>query len=379
MSVGVNLVGYLDAEVGTGEAGRLVATALTAAGVPHADVGEVATASRRAHPFAFVTPAQAHHPVNVLCLNADMLPAFAQRAGPGFFADRRTVGFWFWEVTTVPSWLLGSLALVDEVWVASAHVAAAFAPVSAKPVIRMPLPIPIPPAALEPLPPTWPAAPTFLFAFDHLSVFARKNPLGVVEAFRRAFPRPGNGRSLVVKSINGHQAPETHARLVEAAAGRPDIELFDGYVSAGQMRAMTAACVAYVSLHRAEGFGLTMAQAMACGRPVIATGYSGNLDFMTPFNAYLVDHRLVAVGDGAPPYPPEAEWAEPDLDHAAWSMRRVLERPHEAAARAVRGQAELAERRSPVVSGAAMRARLELLAGEQRPQRQRLSVFRRSR
>ena len=374
MSLGVNLVGYLDSEAGTGEAGRLVAAGLEASGVPFAPVGEVAFASRRQHAFPTVPLSEARHPVNMLCMNADMLPAFAAGAGAPLLARRFTIGVWFWEVIAVPDALLRAFDHVDEVWVASHHVAEAFAPVASRPVLRMPLPILPPAPARAELPERWPAGPVFLFAFDHLSVFARKNPIAVVEAFRRAFPRPGEA-SLVVKSINGDQHPAEHARLEAAAEGRRDVVVIDGYVSASEVHAMTAAASAFVSLHRAEGFGLTMAQAMARGVPVIATGYSGNLDFTTPFNSHLVDHEIVRIGDGAAPYPADGVWAEPDVDHAAHLMRRVVERPEEAARLGARGREESLAQRAPAVAGAAMRRRLELVAPRPRPRRRQLAAL----
>ena len=113
-----------------------------------------------------------------------------------------------------------------------------------------------------------------------------------------------------------------------------------------------AACDCYVSLHRAEGFGLTMAEAMAIGKPVIATGYSGNVDFMSGENSYLVDYALGRVGPDCEIYPPEGEWAEPSIEHAAELMRRVRDEPAEAAAKGGRARADVAR----------------LLAGGDRPQ-----------
>ena len=114
-------------------------------------------------------------------------------------------------------------------------------------------------------------------------------------------------------------------RLRLAAADRPDIEVRDGYLGQQATRALIELTDAYASLHRAEGFGLTMADAMAAGKPVIATGYSGNLDFMDPATAHLVPYELMEVGSGAEPYPADAVWAEPDLDAAADLMRAVFD------------------------------------------------------
>ncbi len=118
----------------------------------------------------------------------------------------------------------------------------------------------------------------------------------------------------------------------------------------------------YVSLHRSEGFGLTLAEAMSLGKPVIATGYSGNVDFMDPGCSYLVDYTLTEVGPGVEIYPAEGIWAEPDLDHAAALMRQVYENPDDAAERAERGRLRIAEQLSPEACGAIARGRLERLA-----------------
>jgi len=115
----------------------------------------------------------------------------------------------------------------------------------------------------------------------------------------------------------------------------------DEYVSPELHAALLAGCDAYVSLHRSEGFGLDMASAMGLGIPVVATRYSGNLEFMDDDTAYLVDYDLVPVGPGNDPYPPESRWAAPRLDHAAELMRRVVERPEEARERGRRAAARL--------------------------------------
>ena len=145
----------------------------------------------------------------------------------------------------------------------------------------------------------------------------------------------------MLKSINGDARLSELERLRRAAAHRSDIVIRDGYVSADEKNALLAACDCYVSLHRAEGLGLTLAEAMALGKPVIATGYSGNRHFMTDENSFLVDYRLTNASGDCGPYPPGARWAEPDLNHAAQLMRTVYQHPSEAARRAERGRTDL--------------------------------------
>jgi hypothetical protein len=169
----------------------------------------------------------------------------------------------------------------------------------------------------------------FLFSFDFLSTARRKNPLGLVDAYRRAFG-PDDGACLVLKSINGAHHPRSLERLRIAVRERDDIVVIDRYLSAEHQAALTGLCDAYVSLHRAEGFGLTMAEAMALAKPVIATRFSGNLEFMDDATAYLVDAGTCEVGPGIGIYPPDGTWADPDRHHAAALMRRVFEERDEA-------------------------------------------------
>jgi SAM-dependent methyltransferase len=148
---------------------------------------------------------------------------------------------------------------------------------------------------------------------------------------------------------------------VRATEGRRDIHIVDRFVSEPERAALMQRCDAYVSLHRAEGFGLTLGEAMALGKPVIGTGFSSNLDFMTPANSYLVDHEMTQVGPEGENYPAEGTWAEPDLDHAAALMREVWQNQDEARARGERARRDIAEGFSVEAVGELARARLKLL------------------
>jgi glycosyltransferase involved in cell wall biosynthesis len=198
----------------------------------------------------------------------------------------------------------------------------------------------------------------FLFTFDFMSVMKRKNPLGLVEAFKKAF-EPNEGPMLVLKSINGETRPEGFAELMQAIDGREDIVLMNKYLDSHQSASLMNLCDCYVSLHRSEGLGLTIAEAMLLGKPVVATNYSGNLDFMKPETSYLVSWDRVKVGEGAEAYDSNATWAEPNLDEAASLMRQVYLNPDQAKEKALAGKKDLEERFTPEITGLRMKKRLE--------------------
>jgi glycosyltransferase involved in cell wall biosynthesis len=359
---GVNVAGYLRSELGIGEVARQMISGLDAAGVPALPVGLLAPDSRQGHAYVAGGHDRNPFPVNIVCVNADGLPTFAREAGERFFEDRYTIGVWWWETSEFPERFMDAFELVDEVWVGSRFVAEALTAVSPVPVITVPIPLRFDaPPPLRPGEHGWPDGFTFLFSWDYCSVFARKNPLGVIEAYTAAFGEE-DGAALVLKCINTHFDPVGHRRVREAIAGRRDIVLIDGYLDPGDKDRLMGSCDCYVSLHRSEGLGLTMAEAMFHGKPVIATGYSGNVDFMTSENSYPVSYELVTIGEGAAPYPAGGTWAEPDVAAASRLLRHVFENPAEAAARGERAAHDIRAHFSAQSAGRIMRARLERVA-----------------
>jgi hypothetical protein len=179
----------------------------------------------------------------------------------------------------------------------------------------------------------------FAFIFDFHSFAERKNPLATVEAFKRAFGRQDSAR-LVIKCVNGHVAPDALAELQRAAHGSR-IEVHSGYWPVQDVRDLMAAADAYVSLHRSEGTGLTLSDAMSHGKPVIATGWSGNTDFMSAGNSYPVEYRLIQLEHDVGPYRAGETWADPSIEHAAELMRHVVEHPREVARRGRRARADI--------------------------------------
>ena len=342
---GVNVVGFFRAEFGQGEAARRVVAALERAGLPFSPITYGRVPHRQEHPFEG-DGATASHPTNILCLNAEHLLEFVQDGGRELLRDRSSAGLWFWETNRFPRQLRPALDFVDEVWVASDFVGEAIAAETSKPVLTFPLPVLVPeqPSLTRADVGLPEDAFVFLFVFDFFSTIERKNPLGLIEAFKRAFPEPGRAL-LYLKSINGDRVPADLRRVQEAAAGRRDIVVSDGYIDGERLTALTALCDCYVSLHRSEGFGLTIAEAMAFGKPAIATGYSGNLAFMDE-SSYLVPYSLTSLGEAVGPYPAGTVWADPDLDEAARLMREVSDDPERARERGEAGRRAVESRQS---------------------------------
>ena len=361
-SPAVNVAGYFQAELGIGEAARLLVAGLEAAKIPFNTITCEGTANRQTHPFVERKSKRGESDLSLICINADQLPAFAEKNGPSLLRGRYAIGVWFWEVEDFPESLHGAFNYVDEIWVASDFMQKTLRKVSPKPVFKFHLPI-LPPK-IDPsisradlgLPDRF----LFLFVFDLLSVLERKNPLGLIEAFSRAFA-PNEGPVLVIKTINGDKRIREMEKMRYGARHRRDVILADGYLSEAEKSTLLAQADCYVSLHRSEGYGLSIAEVMALGKPVIATAYSGNLEFMTPENSYLCPARRCEVGEGREPYPADSHWSEPDLVEAAKLLREVYTHPDEARARGRRGAEDIRILHSPESAGRVLRARIETI------------------
>jgi glycosyltransferase involved in cell wall biosynthesis len=207
------------------------------------------------------------------------------------------------------------------------------------------------------MPPGW---FVFFFTFDFDSVFERKNPLGIIRAFRGAFS-PKDRVLLVIKSSHADLCPD-ESKLLQATAEDANIRILDAVISRPELDALMMRCDCYVSLHRSEGFGLTMAEAMSFGKPVIATAYSANMDFMTPANSFLVRFRLAQIDQDHGPYRKGWTWADPDSEHAAELMRLVYEDQDMARGIGERAKADVSEALHPEAVGRLIRERLVRVA-----------------
>jgi glycosyltransferase involved in cell wall biosynthesis len=171
-----------------------------------------------------------------------------------------------------------------------------------------------------------PGETVFLFVFDAASSVERKNPMGLVRAFQQAFPRTREAR-LVIKVSRPQAEPHNMGKLRQLVAGDPRIVLVERTMSRHELLGLMDVADCYVSLHRAEGLGLTMAEAALLAKPVITTAYSGVLDFLDANTALLVKHGTTTIRHDRPPFQKGWKWADPDLAEAANHMRWVRAQP----------------------------------------------------
>lgn len=359
---GVNLVGMPIGMFGLAENMRSFVRAADLAGLPNcigdlgvnlkADQSDLRLLERLRDRLPFRT--------SIVFANPDILhdcwPAQLRQAG------RYRIGYWYWEADRLPKEWSYAFDLVEEVWVATRFVKRAVEQSTTKPVYVMPSPI-----ELEPAPPSskssfglnddvfW-----FLITFDFNSFVERKNPYAAIRAFQAAFRDRNERVGLLIKSINGDTRRDKVRALQTAIGDDRRIVLQDTALPRERVLALLNVVDCYVSLHRSEGFGLGLAESMYLGKPVIGTAYSGNLDFMSEENSCLVDFSLVPVAAGDYPHSKTNafHWAEADIEHAAYFMRRVFTEPHFRQSIARRASADIRSRFDPRQIGQMMYSRL---------------------
>ena len=281
------------------------------------------------------------------------------------------IGYWYWEFDTMPEDWRAQAAQVEEVWTATEFIAKGLREKLSIPVRTMFPGVRLAPYELRPKSHFGldPLAFTFLFTFHMVSVMERKNPGGLVRAFRHAFGED-SGVQLALKTSFGDRHPQQLQSLRRTIGEARNIVLIDDVYSPDEVLSLMGACDAYVSLHRSEGLGLTIAEAMLMGKPAIATGFSGNMDFMDCTNSLPVDYTLVPLGVDIPPYDASFHWAEPSEEHAAQLMRRVYDNQAWARELGARAKASAEANLSLEAAGRRIAARLEEIRKLRRRQQQ---------
>lgn len=321
---GINIAGYLLGELGLGQSARLIYQAASQSKYQVSGLNSNRSTSRQKENFE-TEKIEKIFPVIIAIVNADHFKFWVDDIGLDKLKNSRIIGVWAWETEDFPENMHTAFQYVDEIWAVSNFVKTAIEKHTNKPVYVMPTPI-IKPKIVAKLDRKalgiLESQKYNLFIFDYSSVFNRKNPLDLVKAHIGAFPN-GDGPMLIIKSINGDKDAYNREKLRFAIQNRNDIKLIEDYLSREQLTSLLNECSAYISLHRSEGYGLTMAEAMSLGKPVIATAYSGNLDFMNDQNSILIPYKLVEVGVGSKPYPENSFWAEPNVEKASEAIKKL--------------------------------------------------------
>lgn len=326
---GLNLIGFARGEFGIGEDVRMAALACERAGIPYSvldvpvpDKTHRSNDSRLAGRLSSTLP----YPVNLLCVTGFDTVGLRLARGRSLFEGRRTIGYWPWELPEWPDAWEPAFGLVDEIWSSTRFTQDAMAIKARLPVLHMPMAVDATMSrrysrASFGLPE---GRFLFLYTFDWNSFPARKNPGAAVAAFQAAFPDRSTPVSLILKTMGVPKDDPNWTSLADVIANDPRIGVINTVLDRDAVLGLCSVCDAVVSLHRSEGFGRTLAEAMLLGKPVIATAYSGNLDFCLPDTSVLVPARLVPVKEGEYPHAEGLLWADVDPAAAAEAMRRVV-------------------------------------------------------
>lgn len=367
--LGMNIVGFLTADLGVGESARCMVRAADAARIPAALVPLKLNCKNRLGDDTYAARLQEANPhdVNVIHVDPPASRDIDHHHGRAFRKGKYNVAYFAWELPEFPDVWSASFDNYDEVWCPSDFAAAAIAMKSPLPVLTMPHAISFErPAATIPqlrarfgLP-----ADAFLFLslFDLNSYAARKNPRGAIEAFRRSgLAARDAGLVIKVQNVKGNEAD--FAALEKTAAEMEGVRLITGTLPRADIYALEAACDCFVSLHRSEGFGLAIAESMFLGKPVIATDWSATTEFVTADNGCPVRATLVTLEENHGPYAKGSQWAEPEVVDAATHMNRLCSDRALAARLGERARHTIETRFSPEAIGARYRRRLESISG----------------
>ncbi|MGE4317496.1 MAG: glycosyltransferase family 4 protein [Deferribacterales bacterium] len=362
---GINVFGYIKANMGMGQAVRQNIIALHKVGVK-TTVHDVTTNGLHVETDTlldgYITD-ELKYFYNYIHINADETVDLDTKVTKAQRENRYNIGYWGWELSVFPDMWLKAFDHLDEVWVYSKFIQEAVAAKTDKPVVVVP--IAVPPVTGELFDREYFGIPKdktcFLITFDLHSLFARKNPLGAIDAFRRAFSEKDNAL-LVIKLHSGrHDFTNERKMLYDNIKNDPKIFIIDKVLTRQEQDSLQNCIDCYISLHRSEGFGLNIAECMALGKPVIATDYSGNTDFMSSDEAFAVPYTMTDVKENEYPCWQGQHWAEPDLGAAAEYMRKIYRDPEYAAEIGRKARARILKELSYEAVGKVMKDRLDQL------------------
>ncbi|MCL4383945.1 glycosyltransferase [Patescibacteria group bacterium] len=330
-TLGCNISGYFDTESGVGESGRGLVRALQNANIPlNLNNIEQPWLRRNDKTFINIFTQKNNFPINLICVNADQLiPVLENNFPKGYVKNKYNIGYWYWESDIFPDNYQNSFSVVNEVWTATSFVQQAISAKSPKPIICIP-PVFIPPQSkIKPF--SFPKYDCrvehddflFLNLFDSASFWQRKNPFALMKAFTLAFKGKKNIK-LIIKTTQIAKT-DIYKQFQKALDQNKQIILIDSYLENQEVTSLLNRANAYVSLHRAEGLGIPLINAHLLKKPVISTSYSGNRDFENEGNSFPVNYQPFILKEAIGPYEAGSYWADPDIDHAAFQMKKLYE------------------------------------------------------
>ncbi len=328
------VAGFLGTASGMGESARLCYDALTALGYDTRGVdlsGGILRQDLNLPEYRFRCGRSAGDTgTMILHVNPPVISLALLSLGRALVVRKRLIAYWAWELPDIPADWLPCFRFVHEIWVPSNFTAEALSRVTDLPILVVPHPVRLPDLDRNVPKPLGLPAGVFvvLTMFNMSSGFTRKNPVAAVKAFRRAFGSDSTCM-LVIKTSESDRYPQGMAELRAAIGQSTNIRIIDEALPMAQRWALIQRADVVLSLHRAEGFGLVLAEAMLMGKPVVATGWSGNMDFMNPHNSVPVPWEPVPCLDPQFTYhAPHLYWAEPSVDAAAEALQNLRTDSH---------------------------------------------------
>lgn len=324
---GVNLIGNICAESGLGQSCRLVASALDKTGFPLSiyKYEQLGAEGQGDHSWENRLSKELPYDVNLIHINPHELGLAFIQQDASVWNYRYNIGYWLWELEEFPDEWIPCFQCLDEIWAPSEFICNAIRKKTTLPVRCMPYYVDVHIGTIYDRKHFGIPEDKFLYLmmYDQSSCMERKNPIGVLNAFKMAFEKENENVGLVIKINN--PTPESRKQIRSVLDGYTNVYLIEETLSRDEVNSLTKCVDVVVSLHRAEGFGLVLAEAMLLGTPTVATNWSSNTEFMNENVACMVDYELITIEKDMPPFKAGNRWADANLDQAAEYMKKLYE------------------------------------------------------
>ncbi|MCR5343164.1 MAG: glycosyltransferase [Butyrivibrio sp.] len=361
---GINLIGHARGDYGLGESCRLVAEAIKTSEIPFTikNIFQNKKALETNEAYKEYESEDLKYNVNLIHLNPNELPVSIRSMTRDVFNNRYQIGYWLWELPEFPKEWSYAFDLFDEIWTPAEFVSDAVRTATSKPVYTVPYAMNTP-ATDDRFDRKYFGIPEdkflYILSYDGFSNSDRKNPEAAIAAYREAFPTELPDVGLIIKATHAGESEMEHLR--ELMHGYENVYILTDSYSKEEFNSLIKCADAHISLHRSEGFGLVMAEAMFLGTPTVSTNWSANSEFMSEDACCMVPVKIIEIEKETPPYHKGNHWADPDVHVAANFIRRLhddkafYEYKKEAAAKYIR------ERMSPERAAGILRERFENL------------------